>query len=88
MFAMLGSLALAAETPMPSVIHLASEEWEDYTAPDGTGLGWEVLRKVFEPAGVKLDGARVEVPVEYLVHPVVAIGDETVERHRHDSDDP
>ncbi len=39
----------------PSVIHLASEDWEDYTAADGHGLGWDVLRKVFEPAGVKLD---------------------------------
>lgn len=55
MFAMLGSLAFAAETPMPSVIHLASEEWENYTAPDGHGLGWDVLRQVFEPAGVRLD---------------------------------
>ncbi|MHC8347628.1 substrate-binding periplasmic protein [Pseudomonas sp. RT6P73] len=41
--------------PMPSVIHLASEDWEDYTAADGHGLGWDVLREVFEPAGVKLD---------------------------------
>lgn len=55
LFAMLGSLALAAETPMPSVIHLASEDWENYTAPDGHGLGWDVLRQVFEPVGVKLD---------------------------------
>lgn len=39
---------------MPSVIHLASEEWKDYTTADGQGLGWDVLREVFEPAGVKL----------------------------------
>ncbi|MGY2262532.1 substrate-binding periplasmic protein [Pseudomonas sp. SDO55104_S430] len=39
----------------PSVIHLASEDWEDYTAANGQGLAWDVLRKVFEPAGVKLD---------------------------------
>lgn len=39
----------------PSVIHLASEEWEGYTAADGHGLGWDVLRQVFEPAGVKVD---------------------------------
>ncbi|MCY1408740.1 hypothetical protein D3C76_1269640 [compost metagenome] len=38
----------------PSVIHLASEDWEDYTAADGHGLGWDVLRQVFEPAGVKV----------------------------------
>ncbi|HCS44995.1 MAG TPA: ABC transporter substrate-binding protein [Pseudomonas sp.] len=55
-FAMFGTLAQAADAPVaPSVIHLASEEWEDYTAADGHGLGWDVLREVFEPAGVKLD---------------------------------
>ncbi|QCY14854.1 transporter substrate-binding domain-containing protein [Pseudomonas sp. MPC6] len=55
-FAMLGALAQAADEPTtPSVIHLASEDWEDYTAADGHGLGWDVLREVFEPAGVKLD---------------------------------
>ncbi|KAB0492735.1 substrate-binding periplasmic protein [Pseudomonas vancouverensis] len=42
-------------TTPPSVIHLASEEWEDYTAADGHGLAWDVLRQVFEPAGVKVD---------------------------------
>ncbi|MEX5685048.1 substrate-binding periplasmic protein [Pseudomonas silesiensis] len=55
-FAMLGALAQAADEPTtPSVIHLASEDWEDYTAADGHGLGWDVLREVFEPVGVKLD---------------------------------
>lgn len=55
-FAMFCSLAQAADAaPTPSVIHLASEEWEDYTAADGHGLGWDVLRAIFEPAGVKLD---------------------------------
>lgn len=55
-FALFCSLAQAGEAATtPSVIHLASEEWEDYTAADGHGLGWDVLRQVFEPAGVKLD---------------------------------
>ncbi|MDB5995684.1 MAG: transporter substrate-binding protein, partial [Pseudomonas sp.] len=55
-FAMFASLAHAGDAgTTPSVIHLASEEWEDYTAADGHGLGWDVLREVFEPAGVKLD---------------------------------
>lgn len=54
-FAVFCSLAQAEDAPTPSVIHLASEAWEDYTAADGHGLGWDVLRKVFEPAGVKLD---------------------------------
>ena len=55
-FAMFCSLAQASdEGTTPSVIHLASEDWEDYTAADGHGLGWDVLRAIFEPAGVKLD---------------------------------
>ena len=58
-FAMFCSLVQAGDTAPPTVIHLASEEWEDYTAADGHGLGWDVLRAIFEPAGVKLD-LRVE----------------------------
>ena len=33
---------------------LASEAWDDYTNADGSGLAWDVLREVFEPAGIKL----------------------------------
>ena len=56
LLALLGTFAHAqAAAPVPGVIHLASEDWEDYTAADGHGLAWDVLRKVFEPAGVKLD---------------------------------
>lgn len=56
MLALLSTVASAQEAaPTPAVIHLASEDWEDYTAADGHGLGWDVLRKVFEPAGVTLD---------------------------------
>lgn len=36
----------------PAQINLASEQWLQYTNADGTGLGWDLLRKVFEPAGV------------------------------------
>jgi hypothetical protein len=54
-FVLYCSLVQAGEATMPSVIHLASEDWEDYTASDGRGLGWDVLRQVFEPAGVKVD---------------------------------
>ncbi|WP_442513792.1 substrate-binding periplasmic protein [Pseudomonas promysalinigenes] len=43
--------AMAAE-PLPKQITLVSEEWVDYTNADGTGVAWDVLRKVFEPAGV------------------------------------
>ncbi|MFG0409001.1 ABC transporter substrate-binding protein [Pseudomonas sp. NY5710] len=45
--------ALAADS-LPKQIQLVSEEWVDYTNADGTGVAWDVLRKVFEPAGVKV----------------------------------
>ena len=55
LFALFCSVVRAAEVPaVPAVIQLASEEWEDYTAADGHGLAWDILREVFEPAGVKL----------------------------------
>ncbi|UWF48707.1 transporter substrate-binding domain-containing protein [Pseudomonas sp. N3-W] len=55
-FALFCSLARAQDAAtLPSVIHLASEEWEDYTAADGHGLAWDLLREIFEPAGVTLD---------------------------------
>ena len=38
----------------PAQVRLVSEAWIDYTNADGTGLAWDVLRKVFEPAGVKV----------------------------------
>lgn len=47
-----GSGAMAREAP--TQVRLVSEEWLDYTNKDGTGLAWDVMRKVFEPAGVKL----------------------------------
>ncbi len=49
------SMAWAASpTTHPDLIRLASEEWSEYTNQDGTGLAWDVLRKVFEPAGVRV----------------------------------
>lgn len=49
------SAGWAADTPeVPGQIRLASEAWNDYTNADGSGLAWDVLREVFEPAGVKI----------------------------------
>ncbi|WP_339481530.1 substrate-binding periplasmic protein [Pseudomonas sp. RL_5y_Pfl2_73] len=42
-------------TPLPDKIRAASEEWVDYTQADGQGMGWDILRAVFEPEGVKLE---------------------------------
>jgi polar amino acid transport system substrate-binding protein len=56
LLAMLLSFApwLAADEGVPTQIRLVSEEWLDYTNADGTGVAWDILRKVFEPAGVKV----------------------------------
>lgn len=43
-----------AEPAVPQDIRLASEVWQGYTHADGTGLAWDILRQVFEPAGVAL----------------------------------
>ena len=47
-------LVQADQAPVPGKITLASEEWNDYTNKDGSGLAWDVLRQVFEPAGITL----------------------------------
>jgi len=44
--------AIAAEQALPAQIRLASDVWEGHTERDGTGLAWDILRRVFEPAGV------------------------------------
>ncbi|MFJ4155299.1 substrate-binding periplasmic protein [Pseudomonas sp. NPDC089752] len=44
----------AAAEGVPKQVHLVSEEWLDYTNADGSGVAWDVLRKVFEPVGVKV----------------------------------
>ncbi|MEE1920785.1 transporter substrate-binding domain-containing protein [Pseudomonas sp. 148P] len=49
-----GMLGIARAEGLPSEVRLASENWLDYTNADGTGVAWDVLRKVFEPAGVKV----------------------------------
>ncbi len=56
LLAMMLSLApwVMAADALPKQIHLVSEEWIDYTNADGSGVAWDVLRKVFEPAGVKV----------------------------------
>ncbi|WP_166405138.1 substrate-binding periplasmic protein [Desulfonema ishimotonii] len=35
-------------------IRLVAEEWEEYTGKDGNGLYWDVLRAVYEPAGISI----------------------------------
>lgn len=47
-------LPLQAVTAVPEQARIASEVWEGHTHADGTGLAWDILRLVFEPAGVEL----------------------------------
>lgn len=44
----------AAGDGQPGQIRLVSEEWADYTNADGTGVAWDVMRKVFQPAGIEV----------------------------------
>ncbi|WP_286751092.1 substrate-binding periplasmic protein [Pseudomonas sp. UBA2522] len=44
----------AAGDSQPGQIRLVSEEWVDYTNADGTGVAWDVMRKVFQPAGIEV----------------------------------
>ncbi|CAD5199585.1 transporter substrate-binding domain-containing protein [Pseudomonas sp. FEN] len=50
-----GNVARAGEeTSLPGQVHLASEEWLDYTGADGHGMAWDLMREIFEPKGVKV----------------------------------
>jgi ABC-type amino acid transport substrate-binding protein len=54
---LIGCLVLPAawSAPLPdNEIHLASEVWPEHTESTGRGLGWDVLRRVFEPEGIQL----------------------------------
>ncbi|MFJ3484532.1 substrate-binding periplasmic protein [Pseudomonas sp. NPDC090202] len=46
----------SADSPAgkPRDIVLVSEQWNAYTEADGTGLGWDLMREIFEPAGVRV----------------------------------
>lgn len=43
-----------APAATPTQIRLASEVWAGHTNADGSGIAWDVLRAVFEPAGITL----------------------------------
>lgn len=52
---MFGALpVVAAEVAAPAEIRAVSEVWEGHTNADGTGLGWDVLREVFQPLGYRV----------------------------------
>lgn len=47
-------LSAQATEPQAGTVAIVSEAWNDYTGEDGTGLGWDLMRIIFEPAGYKL----------------------------------
>lgn len=51
----LGLSTAQGEETVPTEIKLVSEHWPGHTNEDGSGLAWDILRQVFEPAGVKVD---------------------------------
>ena len=54
------SVRAAEPQAQPRHIRIASEVWSDYTEANGEGLGWDILREVFEPLGVTIE--RCSVP--------------------------
>ncbi|MFJ3469626.1 substrate-binding periplasmic protein [Pseudomonas sp. NPDC090201] len=54
-----GLVSAQASSDKPKDIVLVSEQWNAYTEADGTGLGWDLMREVFEPAGIKV-ASRIE----------------------------
>ncbi len=53
LLALVWSCAQAGE-PAPREVRLVSEHWLDHSNRDGSGLAWDLMREVFEPAGVKV----------------------------------
>lgn len=47
-------LPVQAAERSPAQIRIISEVWPGYTNADGSGLAWEIMRMIFEPAGVKV----------------------------------
>jgi polar amino acid transport system substrate-binding protein len=47
-------LVSARESTPALQINVASEVWAEHSNADGSGLAWDLLRAVFEPAGVSL----------------------------------
>ncbi|WP_263146587.1 transporter substrate-binding domain-containing protein [Pseudomonas sp. RIT-PI-AD] len=48
-------LPLQAAERLPERVRLVSDEWPGYAERDGSGLAWEIMRLVFEPAGMRID---------------------------------
>ena len=65
--ALLTAPAYAADT-----IRISSEYWADATNRDGSGLYWDIVRAVYEPAGIDVE--RRIVPYARSIREVMATG--------------
>jgi polar amino acid transport system substrate-binding protein len=54
LLALVFSLPVQAAPGAPEQVRIVSEVWEGHTQADGTGLAWDILRLIFEPAGIEL----------------------------------
>ena len=51
----LAFMIVPAAAAADETLTVHSEDWEDYTEKDGSGFAWDVVRAVYEPAGVKIE---------------------------------
>lgn len=65
-----GVLFAAPTAAGPGWIDIHTEAWQDYTQRDGTGFAWDVIRAVYEPAGIQVRAAFV--PYSRAVQDVLA----------------
>lgn len=42
------------QPPTISTIMLVGEQWKDYTNADGSGVYWDLIKSIYQPAGVKV----------------------------------
>ena len=50
-----GVPAAHAESPPPDTLIVYTEAWTDYTERDGSGFAWDILRAVYQPAGITIE---------------------------------
>ena len=48
------SALVSAQPAPPGEVRLVSEVWPGHTEADGSGLAWDIMRAVFEPAGLRV----------------------------------
>jgi polar amino acid transport system substrate-binding protein len=54
LWAVMSVASALVSAALPPQIRVVSEIWEGHTEADGSGLAWDIVRAVYEPAGVQL----------------------------------